>query len=566
MPRSDRRPARRRRKPRGRRRQSSAVDWKLARNLVIIVALVGAIYATWQRYQRTLQERAAAPAPTAPAMPTATPAEPPPVAPAPEPPLVETEPEAEPMVEEPPASPPVPEKPAQSLVRLREKLADGARDEYPIGTITDGVSDYFLVPAAVTWDQAYRFAEAYGGHLAIPRDPLHLAWLAAQVPDSAARGETTPALWIGVGRFGDAGWQRIDGAGLHSAPPSGTGKAVAIQADSSLIAEPPSTLHPFLIQWQRDGSNPAGLREMLERTRETLAESVPRFPRGTIEVGDSHLLLVERDMTATEARELAELGSGHLMVPATAAEADWLEKVTAPMESGSLVWLGGQREGAEWKWDTGEPWTFARWADGQPTGQYDALAFAPHAGWADADPRSTATAFIIEWSPEPEPVPFAPDPMDEVRAKARELLAGIEKERDAALKTNAQGFFFDLDVWLRGNPKSEVERWAPGVKRFKQAVNGNRIPGSLARGGYPQRMIKVARDHLEKQAQIDRAFLAQAGKVRDAYVERLGPVIEAAQERGQPDIARELTESIEKFADTRAWLRSLEPPPEEDPE
>ena len=556
----------------GRRRRRMAAsgtspNWTLARNLVIIAALLLAIAFTWKKYQRAEAGRIAAnsavvPSPPEPVAPA--PAPPPPPAPDPEPEIaVAPEPETDP-VPAPPADPaPAPvESAARSLLRLRPELVAGERDEMPVGSVARGRSDFFYVSFPMTWRDAARFADSFGGHLPIVTSAADVEWLASRIPASSHPDKSTH--WIGARHSPGQGWQSVDASPWPlEMIPQGEGDLAAVGRDGQVIAATDAATHPFLIQWQRDGSNPAGLREILKRTAASLASGAPVFPHGTLTEGERHLLVVSREVTATEARELAETGGGHLMVPSTAGEADALEDRIAKTSAPGGLWLGASRDGFEWKWQTGEPWTFARWAPDAPSGDGTALAIVPGSGWKDADPSSTASGFIIEWSDEAPAaiVPSEGETAAELRAKAEEFVATLEAERQDDLAANAKAFAWGLDVWLRGNSKGDITRWKPTVEFLKERVRVHRVPSKVPvdrKNRPPERMVKIVRDAAKKQESIDEAFLEKAGKLRDSYVERLTVIRDAEWERGQADLARELARIIRAAADTRGWTESFE--------
>lgn len=537
----------------------------LVRNLLIIAALIVAIALLAKEYRRTLATRAIERARQSAV--SATP--PPPTAPAPTPapaPLPEPEPAVPPSTPElstPPPSPPAPppppaesESPAHSLVRLRESLAAGKRDEMPVGTVRRGDSDFFAVTSPMTWQQARGLADAYGGHLPLADHPETLRWLAERLAEAAATDPERSSLWIGARSHGGK-WHGIDGA-LLAAAPSGDGEFAALGADGLLRARDANQRHPFHIQWHRDGSNPASLRGMLARTKASLENGAPSYPPDTVADGDRHLLVVPKPVDAATARELADLAGGLLMVPATPAEADWLaQTIAAGFPQG--LWLGARQQDDEWKWDSGEAWTFARWDPARPPGSDRALVHLPGAGWRSADPAEPASGFVIEWSRDAAsaaataPAESAADLLE----KSRPPLAAATARRDAQLKENARAFAWNLDVWLRTNHKSDIKRWRPRIEALKARVRADRVPTELPaqpNGAMSERMLTIARDSRDKQKAIDAEFLAQAGRIRDAYAARLRELAAAEKQRGQPALARRHQATAQAAADLDAWL------------
>lgn len=555
-----------------RRRRGTSGNAVLARNLVIIAGLIVAIAFTWKKYQRTLAAREAArleatrPAapPPPPAVPAPAPAEDPLAAATPEPPP-ELPPLPEPEPTPPADPPPAPEtlSPAQSLIRLRADLAAGKRDTMPVGSHRRGDSDFFLVTTPMTWAQANGFADAYGGHLPLPGNADDLRWIAEQLAATAPTDPSRSSLWVGARKHGDL-WHGIDGPPLAS-PPAGDGGFAAIGTDGTLQARGDADRHPFFIQWQRDGSNPASLRAVLARTKASLASPTPSYPPGTLTDGERRVLIISRAMNAAEARELAETAGGHLMVPATPAEAIWIEHEAAGTSFPKGLWLGASLENDEWRWHTGEAWTFARWDPAAPPAEGTALVLMPVTGWQAADPAAEASGLVIEWSRDATgitpPPPLAEGP-DDLLDKSRKLLATAAKERDAELTANARSFTFNLDAWLRTNSKSEITRWKPRIEALKARVEGPRVPAELPRRpnkDFSERMLNIARGCLDKQNTIDAAFLVKAGRIRDAYTARLLELAAAEDQRGQPGLARRLKTTAEAAGDLEDWLEGIGP-------
>jgi hypothetical protein len=553
-----------------RQNPSPSGNGPLIRNLLIIALLIVTIAIVWKERERTLAARAvearqrlASPPP--PPTQKFTPAPRPPAAPPA--PGTTTETAPTPAASPPPAAPTQPAapdgpSPAQSLIRLRAELAAGKRDAMPVGTLTRGDSDYFLVTTPMTWQQAHGFADAYGGHLPLIADRDSLDWLAGHLAGSDPGDPARTSLWIGARRLAGK-WQQVDGSPLATAP-VGEGDFAALDDHASLHARDEGDLHPFLIQWQRDGSNPASLRAVLARTKAALESARPDpYPPGTLALGERHLLVVARAVDAAEARELATLAGGHLMIPATPGEADWLATGIDATAHPEGLWLGGRQNGGEWKWDSGEAWTFARWDPAKPPGDDEpALLHLPGAGWRAVDPAARASGFIIEWSRD-SAAPSSPsttEGADDLFATARARLLPLEKQRDAALVANARTFTWNLDTWLRTNNKSEINRWRPRIAALKATVRAHRVPEQLPRAPddhFSPRMLTVARDAAAKQKSIDADFLAKAARIRDAHVARLRELAAEEERRGQPALARRRSAAADAAADLGSWLETI---------
>jgi serine/threonine protein kinase len=552
-------------------------NWNLVRNLVIIAGLVVAIAVTYKTLQAsktqreennriTLEKeaerkaRAAAEARAAAANP----------APAPKP----TDPPAPPPVT---PEPPKPETAEESLARLKKELAAGKRDEMPVGTIRHGESDYLLIPTPMTWQQASAFARAHGGNLPLVAADEDITWMSSRVPPEAVGGNKDAALWIGAGRSGRNAWASVDGTPWKLKTPAGTGLFLAVDDLGLVRVRKPEDRYPFLIQWQRDGSQPADLATVLQRTRETLGQPVPVFPPGTIAYEARHLLVVLEPADIAQATAFAEMAGGHLAVPASRDEAGWLAEETAGVAADDGLWIGGVRDAGEWKWTTGEAWSFATWEDGFPTDSGDGLLLMPGKGWRDADISSPASGFIIEWSNDrenAESAPVKPQPrsgagtgdsddlpaLADLNAKTRQLLAGIEKKRQDDLARNAKNLVANLDTWLRRQNGSTQEQWGDDVAELKQLVVDNRVPDAMdgSEGvSLSEDMAKFCSDAATKQQGIEAEFEASTTKLRDAYVNQLGKEAAKAAEAGQTTLARAIEEKADAAGMLAAWLESM---------
>lgn len=459
------------------------------------------------------------------------------------------------------------ETPLESLERLRDSLADGGRDEMPLGAVRRGDSDFLVVPTPMTWQAAAAFAADHGGHLAILTDEADLGWISNQVPKDVA--DESRALWIGVGRAGRESWSQADGSPWKFKAPTGTGLYLAV--DDLGLARPRKADDrlPFLIQWQRDGTNPADLGEVLKRTRASLGQPAPLFPPGTLAYENRHVLIVLREIEAAEAAELAEAGGGHLMVPALRDEAEWLAEQLAPVTADDGLWLGATRDGAEWKWTTGEAWSFALWDDGFPKRLGDALTVLPAKGWRDADADHSASGFIIEWSKDREAAAGksatdtgAPHviPSTDLAAKSKELLTGLDRDRKRDLATNANNFGAALEAWLRRLNETDNRRWRVEVARLKELVVDNRIPNGIEDDDdvkLSQEMADNCVSYLAKQKTIDATFTTKAERIRQAYLVRLKEAHADAKIRGQTELAETILEQAEDAADLDNWLDTM---------
>lgn len=357
-------------------------NWKLLRNLLIIVGLLFAINAAWKRYKNSEQRNREI--------------------------IAKQEASRKEKIQERLAEsrknsstpPRVPtqqsESPEQSLARLRSSLASGNLTEMPIGTVQRGDCQYLLVHKTMTWPEAAWFAECHGAHIAIPNRDADLTWLHQTI---AAK----EAVWIGAARSGKDQWTLADGSLWKPAKaPDGNGSYVGVDKRGYLRTGPLNLRLPFILQWHQDGSNPGSLEAILAATRSSIQAGTPLFPPGTHALANRHFLHVVRPVTWQKARQLAETSGGHLAVPANAGEIGNLVEITRNLNANDGLWLGGFKDRQNWLWVTHEPWKTIQWSrDANPEIPEAALVVIPGRGFDARKPTSPANGFIIEWSQDP---------------------------------------------------------------------------------------------------------------------------------------------------------------------
>lgn len=548
-------------------------NWKLVRNLIIIAGLLYAISLAWDNYQKQtakrerehmqalIDEKAAkekkrledlkraedrkrtavvpgTPTPTIPDVPT---------------PQVET--------------------PEDSLARLRKDLYSGSRDEMPFGSVRQGESDYFLVTEPMSWPDAAWFAERHGAHLAIPNAAADLTWLLSKVAPKEI------GIWIGVGRSGRREWTMVDGLSWQpKKEPAGLGSFLALDKNGLLRAEGAKRKLPFVIQWRRDGKNPGSIAALLENTAKSLANSTPVYPPGTSVVGNRHYLYVAQPATWREAHDLAKSAGGHLVVASDTAEVSNLSQFTAEIPADDGIWIGAFRKEADWLWVTGEPWKSAKWIK-EPAAEpaVSAVILRPGEGWDTRDLESSASGFIIEWSGDRTGESQAPSAsaapsgdnaeFEALKKRARDLIAAADTKRTEQLASNAKTFGWDLDVWLRGLPRSENVTWGPYVTLLKATVSKNRVPSSVPLTSgikLSPGMAKIAQSCAAKQDRVDAEFIVEVDRVRGAYVTKVREFLAKAVQAGQSDRAKSLSEALDSASTTADWVRSFgfDPKPE----
>jgi serine/threonine protein kinase len=547
-------------------------NWKLIRNLFIIAGLLYAISLAWDNYKKTsarrekenretvarieankqkaieearlkiLSNNSKPPVPDNPGLPGIT----------------------------PPKPLPAGESPADSLARLRNSLAAGDRDEMPVGSVRQGDCDYFLVAAAMSWPEAFTFAENHGGHLVIPQAGADVTWLVKNVT-------TGSGVWIGAARSGRTEWTLVDGlAWKPNKEPGGTGFYLSIDNHGMLRAEGAKAKLPFVIQWHRNGKNPGSLQALLTNTRESFGKSRPVYPPGTQVFDNRNYLYVARPTLWREAVDLAESSGGHLAVTSETGEISRISELTKDMPAPDGIWLGAFRKGDQWLWITGEPWKSANWANESTSDTPDsALIISPGKGWKSMGLSEQASGFIIEWSNDrkssannPNPGSAGPNtgsanPNAEVAAlsvRARELVAAADRKRTERLATNARKLASDLDIFLRGSSKSDQAIWGNHVILLKSAVVNNRVPASVPLSSgirLSKKMAELAQASALKQDQIDADFVTEVERIQTAFLSKVREAATKARESGQRALAESLNDTLDGAANLESWVRSF---------
>jgi hypothetical protein len=109
--------------------------------------------------------------------------------------------------------------------------------------------------------------------------------------------------------------------------------------------------------------------------------------------------IVQQNLTASEARADALARGGHLGTITSQAEWDLIRGVGLDLRG---LLLGGTDEVTEgnWRWITGEPWSFTLWAPGEPNnaGNEDYLLFTsqPANQWNDISANAIVSGYLLE--------------------------------------------------------------------------------------------------------------------------------------------------------------------------
>ncbi len=461
---------------------------------------------------------------------------------------------------DPPVPPKKAETPMESLVRLRLELVNGKRDEMPIGVSRRGDCDFMMVPTPMTWADAAWYAERFGGHLATASSTEDINWLERLAPGDSY-------VWLGAGRSGREDWTMLDGKRWGMTPaPKGLGSFLGVGKFGMKTFDSKAT-QPFIIQWHRDGSNPASMAAALQAVRDSLGEANPIYPPGTVASDSRHFLYVARPLSWRDAVDMAERSGGHLAVVSNAAEAVHLTELADVQVAPDGIWLGGFLKGKTWTWVTGEPWTVAKWAKTPPADGSLALMIRPTTGWETLDLSMLASGFVIEWSGDRERGgATAAGSMDAssggsaISQKAKELIQAADRKRVEQFISNTKTFTWDLDVWMRGLSANEQASWQLHVMKLKALVKNSRVPASVPETTgikLSPKMSQIAVRAATKQQEINQAFLAEAAKIRAAYQIKVRAEVKTLEDAGKIEQGAVLRDEYRKSEDLETWLKAL---------
>jgi predicted Ser/Thr protein kinase len=459
------------------------------------------------------------------------------------------------------------ESPLKSLDRLKASLAAGKRDEMPSGSIVMNGTDILIVPTAMTWAAATTFAEAHGGHLFVVTGDKDLDKLAALVP--AGESGADPGLWLGVGRVGKEDWASMNGdEWTATSKPVGTGSFAVLDGNGVVKAREAVDRYPFIIQWEKDGSNPASVPAILSRAGESIAAGKPAFPPGTLSYEGHFIYFAPYAASAKQAEEFAKQAHGHLVVIDSEEKDAWLDDKLSAYTSKDAYWIGAKKEEDQWKWSKASvPWEYTHWADeSQDAGLGTYAKLSPGSGWLNAYRDDHAAGFIVEWTHTGSlagggdggsagNVPLTlPPAIVELEEKAKNLLANHDKKRQADLGKNAKDFVWQIETWFGDLSKNEQSTWKEHVGKLKERAQNGRVPDKVTGIRLSERMAKIVEYCGQKQATIDAAFKQEAKKIRDAYVTRVN---DAMSKAANDQEKRSLESRIKLSDDLDSWLRNV---------
>jgi len=169
---------------------------------------------------------------------------------------------------------------------------------------------------------------------------------------------------------------------IGSLPPSQTG-SFAITNSRPILAAPPSETPEQAAEVpEQAATTPEPASVALEQAAATLPPDAtpepvaveppppeqPSAPDDTVvwQENGHRYLVVNQSMVQNEAEIYAKSKGGYLATITSRAEQEFIVDLFLKHGNRNNYWLGGYREGKDWKWVTGEPFDYTNWLPSQP--------------------------------------------------------------------------------------------------------------------------------------------------------------------------------------------------------
>ena len=293
--------------------------------------------------------------------------------------------------------------PFEMVERVRHALANGDRplDKLPVEVFKkDNDSRILLfINKPMTWHEADNWCQEHGGYLGVCRTSSDWHDLTKRI----ARKIDVENVWLGGGTSSSKAWAWVDGTDWGSfikTFPSYDQKFLSISKHGVAEAKTSDQRFPFYIEWRMDGTNPGLLDFRLQRTNDQLGEINPLYLPGTVVAGTRHYYVAQGEYSYTEAKKLADIAGGHLLIPRKDSERKLIETLlSSTTKAGNTYWIGGKRKKDLWVWETKEPWQAIPWDEGYPKKGFKlAIVNKTNAPIRDYSSTEKTSGFIIEWS------------------------------------------------------------------------------------------------------------------------------------------------------------------------
>ena len=98
----------------------------------------------------------------------------------------------------------------------------------------------------------------------------------------------------------------------------------------------------------------------------TLTVPAPTSTPAPTPTPDHHYAVMDEPMTWMEAKAYCERQGAHLATITSAEEQEVVTTLLVSTGAKKNYWLGGTKENDQWKWVTGESFSYTHWATGEP--------------------------------------------------------------------------------------------------------------------------------------------------------------------------------------------------------
>lgn len=455
--------------------------------------------------------------------------------------------------------------PMVQLKNSKVELFSGTRDKniFPESVIfrDNNSRAVMFINEAMTWDEADKWANEYGAHLAICTSKSDVSQFSKMITDDEA-------AWLGGGNNGNKGWTWVDGSewrDFGSLPTTKKRAFVTVSNFANINSEGKYDQKlPFFIEWKMQKTeegeiNPGSIENRLERISKEVGGLAinPQFPAGSMSLGSRTYCPVYREMTYLRAEQLAVRSGGHLLVVSNIHELIYLQEfISRFLKPGVECWIGGSKSDDLWGWNTGEDWVKIPWLAGHPEmGTKLQVVTGDKLMLKDAKSSDIAPMFIIEWSNDKDSVAKTIDSGsggDGVRglkkinnwhaAKLQKEIIAVEK----LLIANGRKLTFDLEVYLKSLPKNERAEQEVAVNKIHESVkNSDRISAVLKSTGPTEKVQSITEYGVEKQELIEEGLNKKIEKLCKLYLQHLAKYKVEMVESGQESIIKAIAKEVE---------------------
>lgn len=266
----------------------------------------------------------------------------------------------------------------------------------PQEAYTFGGHSYMFYSGSLTWDQAVDYCEEVGGHLATITSQEEWSFIQEIAKEKGGH------FWLGAtDKNYNGDWRWITGEAWQFTAWSNEYPNSDSEADYLYIS---STRDYMWYNWEQKMDNNANEGFICEwDVLPSKTESV-FIPDDVYAFNEHQYKFYPYSMTWHEAKEFCETVGGHLAVVTT--EEEWSFIQSKAIANTGHFWLGATDEKleGEWKWITGEPWSFTAWSDEYPNSNSDADYLYISStreymwyNWAEEMDNNAKEGFVCEW-------------------------------------------------------------------------------------------------------------------------------------------------------------------------